>query len=66
MRVISVDPNDSEAYSQMTNDPISTSHLVFRYKSYIESYNLPTLYIECKDCCFLTLFCTCIHAHGQF
>ena len=63
--VMSVNPKVSQAYSQMTNGPISTSHLVFPDKSYIESHNLPTLYIECMHSCFLMLFHACIHKHGQ-
>ena len=62
---MSVEPNDSGAYSQMTNGPISTLHLIFPDTSYTESHNLPTPYIECKHCCFLMLFCAFIHAHGQ-
>ena len=42
---MSVEPNDCGAHSQMTNGPISISHLVFPDTGYTESHNLPTSYI---------------------
>ena len=50
--VMSVEPNDSGAYGQMTSGPISTLHLVFPDKSYTESHNLSTLYTELSTVAF--------------